>query len=440
MRMYDIIAAKRDGAALTREQIDFFVQGYTHGDIPDYQASALAMAIYLRGMDARETSQLTAAMAASGDMADLSGIAGVKGDKHSTGGVGDKTTLVVAPVAAACGVKMAKMSGRGLGHTGGTLDKLESIPGCSVSLTQEQFVRQVNEIGIAVIGQTGSLAPADKKLYALRDVTATVSSIPLIASSIMSKKLAGGADCILLDVKVGSGAFMKTPDDAAALAKEMVEIGERNGRRTAALITNMDVPLGCAVGNSLEVIEAVETLRGGGPDDLRAECLALASHLLALCGKGALPECEAMARRALDSGEAFETLCRMVAAQGGDERVLRDTSLFPRAARSRALAANADGFVTAMDTEKIGLASVALGAGRETKDDAIDPSAGLLVLKKTGDAVRRGENIAVLYAADKAKLDEAEAVYRGALSLGAAPPAPQKRIFAHVGKDGVTAL
>lgn len=440
MRMYDIIAAKRDGAALTKEQIEFFIRGYTHGEIPDYQASALAMAIYLQGMDARETAQLTAAMAHSGDMADLSEIDGVKGDKHSTGGVGDKTTLVVAPIAAACGVKMAKMSGRGLGHTGGTLDKLESIPGCTVSLTQERFVRQVNEIGIAVIGQTGSLAPADKKLYALRDVTATVSSIPLIASSIMSKKLAGGADCILLDVKVGSGAFMKTPEEATALAREMVEIGERNGRRTAALITNMDVPLGCAVGNSLEVIEAVETLRGGGPDDLRAECLALASHLLTLCGRGSLSECEAMARRALESGEAFETLCRMVRAQGGDARVLRDTSMFARAACRRELRARRGGFLTAMDTEKIGLSSVALGAGRETKDDAIDPAAGLRVLKKRGCEVRPGDVLAVLYASDETKLDEAEAVYRSALTFGSEPPAPQKRIFAHVGKDDVTAL
>ena len=440
MRMYDIIAAKRDGGKLTKEQIDFFIGGYTRGEIPDYQMSALAMAIYLRGMDAEETAWLTAAMAASGDMADLSGIEGVKGDKHSTGGVGDKTTLIVAPIAASCGVKIAKMSGRGLGHTGGTLDKLESIPGCSVSLTEQQFIRQVNDIGIAVIGQTGDLAPADKKLYALRDVTATVSSLPLIASSIMSKKLAGGADCILLDVKTGSGAFMKTLEDSIALAKAMVEIGEHNGRHTAALITDMDTPLGCAVGNSLEVIEAAETLKGGGPDDLWQVCRALAANLLALCRKGTLDECEAMADEARSSGRAFETLCRMVRAQGGDAGFLRDTSRFVKAPCRREVRCGADGFLTATDTEKIGLAAVALGAGRETKESSVDPAAGLHVLKKAGDKVRSGDVLAVLYAADEARLDAAEEVYRGALTVSQEPPAPVKRIFARVDRGGVTML
>ena len=440
MRMYDIIAAKRDGKKLTKEQIDFCIEGYTCGAIPDYQMSALAMAIYLRGMDAEETAWLTAAMASSGDMADLSGIEGVKGDKHSTGGVGDKTTLIVAPIAASCGVKIAKMSGRGLGHTGGTLDKLESIPGCSVSLTEEAFVRQVNDIGIAVIGQTGDLAPADKKLYALRDVTATVSSLPLIASSIMSKKLAGGADCILLDVKTGSGAFMKTLDGSIALAKAMVEIGEHNGRRTAALITDMDTPLGCAVGNSLEVIEAVGTLRGGGPEDLWQVCRALAANLLCLCGKGTPEECAALADEARASGRAFETLCRMVRAQGGDDAFLRDPSRFAKAPCSRNVRCETSGFLAATDTEKIGLAAVALGAGRETKESAIDPTAGLHVLKKAGDAVRPGDVLAVLHASDEAKLDEAERVYRSALTFSAQAPEPVKLVFARVDRDGVTML
>lgn len=440
MRMYDIIAAKRDGGKLTKEQIDFFIGGYTRGEIPDYQMSALAMAIYLRGMDAEETAWLTAAMAASGDMADLSGIEGVKGDKHSTGGVGDKTTLIVAPIAASCGVKIAKMSGRGLGHTGGTLDKLESIPGCSVSLTEQQFIRQVNDIGIAVIGQTGDLAPADKKLYALRDVTATVSSLPLIASSIMSKKLAGGADCILLDVKTGSGAFMKTLEDSIALAKAMVEIGEHNGRHTAALITDMDTPLGCAVGNSLEVIEAAENAerrRAGRP----------VAGVPGACGEPSVAVREGDFGRVRGHGgrgafqrRAFETLCRMVRAQGGDDGFLRDTSRFAKAPCRREVRCGADGFLTATDTEKIGLAAVALGAGRETKESSVDPAAGLHVLKKAGDKVRSGDVLAVLYAADEAKLDAAEEVYRGALTVSQEPPAPVKLIFARVDRGGVTML
>ena len=332
MRMYDIIAKKRDGGTLTQEEIAFAVNGFAAGSIPDYQMSALMMAVYLRGMTATETAQLTAAMAYSGDMVDLSGIGGVKADKHSTGGVGDKTTLVAGPIVAACGVKVAKMSGRGLGHTGGTLDKIEAIPGCSVSLTQEAFFRQVNDIGIAVIGQTGNLAPADKKMYALRDVTATVSCIPLIASSIMSKKLASGADCILLDVKTGNGAFMKTLEDSIALAKAMVDIGEHNGRRTAALITDMDTPLGRNIGNSLEVIEAVETLRGKGPADLTEVCLSLASGMLWLAGRGGAAACRAMAEDALRSGAALAKLRAMVAAQGGDPAVIDDPTGFPAAA------------------------------------------------------------------------------------------------------------
>lgn len=440
MRMYDIIAKKRDGGALTGEEIAYFVKGFTEGGIPDYQASALLMAIYLRGMDARETAQLTACMAHSGDTVDLSAIEGVKADKHSTGGVGDKTTLIVAPIAAACGVRMAKMSGRGLGHTGGTLDKLEAIPGCSVSLTREAFFRQVNEIGLAVVGQTGNLAPADKKLYALRDVTATVSCVPLIASSIMSKKLASGADCILLDVKTGSGAFMKTLDDSIALAKAMVDIGEHNGRRTAALITDMDTPLGHNIGNSLEVAEAVLTLRGQGPADLTEVCLALAANLLWLAGQGSVEACRARAEQALQSGAALEKLRQMVAAQGGDAAAIDDPSRLPAAAHTRDVLCGRDGWLCATDTEGIGVAAVLLGAGRETKESAVDLSAGIRLAKKAGDAVRRGDVLATLYANDAARLDAAEERLRAALTFSDAPPAPRKLVFARVDKDGVTRL
>ncbi len=440
MRMYDIIAKKRDGGTLTGEEIAFFVKGFTDGSIPDYQASALLMAIYLRGMDAEETARLTACMAHSGDTVDLSAIGGVKADKHSTGGVGDKTTLIVAPIAAACGVRMAKMSGRGLGHTGGTLDKLESIPGCSVSLTREAFFRQVNEIGLAVVGQTGNLAPADKKMYALRDVTATVSCVPLIASSIMSKKLASGADCILLDVKTGSGAFMKTLDDSIALARAMVDIGEHNGRRTAALITDMDTPLGHNIGNSLEVAEAVETLRGAGPADLTQVCLALAANLLWLAEKGGPDACRAMAEDALQSGAALEKLRRMVAAQGGDAAVIDDPSRLPAAAHARNVRCERDGWLRATDTEGIGVAAVLLGAGRETKESAVDLSAGIRLEKKAGDAVKQGDVFATLYANDAARLDAAEEKLRAALSFSDAPPAPRKLVFARVDKNGVTRL
>ena len=305
MRMYDLIAKKRDGETLTKEEIEFIIQGFTEGSIPDYQMSAFLMAVYLRGMTDQETAWMTLAMAHSGDMVDLSPIQGVKADKHSTGGVGDKTTLVIAPVVASCGVKIAKMSGRGLGHTGGTVDQMEAVPGCQTSLPRQQFIDQVNRIGISVIGQSGNLAPADKKIYALRDVTATIGCVPLIASSIMSKKLAAGADCILLDVKTGNGAFMKTLDDSIRLAQAMVAIGQHNGRKVAALITDMDTPLGSAVGNSLEVAESMEVLRGGGPEDLRLVCRELAANLLQLAGKGSLEECRAMAQDAIQSGRAF---------------------------------------------------------------------------------------------------------------------------------------
>ncbi|MEG0769615.1 MAG: pyrimidine-nucleoside phosphorylase [Ruthenibacterium sp.] len=437
MRMYDIIAKKRDGGVLTEEEIRFFVEGFTLGDIPDDQASALCMAIYLRGMTAQETAQLTAAMAHSGDMVDLSAIAGIKVDKHSTGGVGDKTTLVVAPVVAACGVKVAKMSGRGLGHTGGTLDKIEAIPGASVSLTEDAFLKQVNEIGLAVIGQTGNLAPADKKLYALRDVTATVSCLPLIASSIMSKKLASGADCILLDVKTGNGAFMKTLEDSIALAEAMVSIGEQNGRRTAAMITDMDTPLGHNVGNSLEVAEAVETLQGRGPADLTEVCLTLAAKLLELAGQGTAEACRAAAEDALHSGRALAKLREMVAAQGGDVGVIDDPSRFRQAAFSRALIAHEDGVLYATDTESIGFAAVLLGAGREQKEDAVDPAAGLRIEKKAGDIVKKGDVLATLYTEDAARLDAAEEKYRSALTFKKEQPVLPRLICAFVDKYGV---
>ena len=438
MRMYDVIAKKRDGGVLSGEEIGFVVDGFTRGDIPDYQMSAFLMAVYLKGMTAKETAQLTAAMAHSGDMVDLSAIAGVKADKHSTGGVGDKTTLVVAPIVAACGVKVAKMSGRGLGHTGGTVDKLESIPGCTTVLSEEAFFEQVNRIGLAVIGQTGNLAPADKKMYALRDVTATVSCIPLIASSIMSKKLAAGSDCILLDVKTGNGAFMKTLDDSIALAKAMVAIGEHNGRHTAALITDMDTPLGANIGNSMEVAEAVETLEGRGPKDLEAVCIALASNMLRLAEKGDAAQCEALVQKALQSGAAKQKLREMVAAQGGDVSVIDDPARFQKAAYTRDVVCETDGYLCATDTESIGIAAVLLGAGRETKESAINFAAGIRMCKKAGDRVRKGDVLATLYAGDEAHFAAAEEKLRAALTFGAAAPTLPALVLALVDKDGVT--
>ena len=438
MRMYDVIAKKRDGGVLTEQEIHFFVDGYTKGEVPDYQASALCMAIYLRGMTEVETAQLTAAMAHSGDMIDLSAIQGVKVDKHSTGGVGDKTTLVVAPIVAACGAKVAKMSGRGLGHTGGTLDKIESIPGASVSLTENAFFKQVNDIGLAVIGQTGNLAPADKKLYALRDVTATVSSIPLIASSIMSKKLASGSDCILLDVKTGNGAFMKTMEESIHLAKAMVAIGEHNGRRTAAMITDMDTPLGHNVGNSLEVIEAVQTLHGTGPADLTEVCLSLAAKMLELAGKGTAQICRTMAQEALHSGKALGKLREMIVAQGGNAAVIDDTEKFAKAAYAHPVLAEEDGVLYATDTESIGITAVLLGAGRATKEASIDPAAGLRIEKKAGDVVKKGDILATLYAQDESLFAAAEQKYRSALTFNKEHPVLPKLICALVDKNGVT--
>lgn len=437
MRMYDIIAKKRDGGELTPEEITFFVRGCTSGEIPDYQTSALLMAIVLKGMTNAETAALTENMAASGEMADLSSIPGVKADKHSTGGVGDKTTLVVAPIVASLGVKVAKMSGRGLGHTGGTADKLESIPGMRLTIGRDEFFDIVRRVGVSLITQSGNLVPADKKLYALRDVTATVESIPLIASSVMSKKIAAGADCILLDVKAGSGAFMKTTEDAVRLAETMVAIGEHAGRRTAALITDMSCPLGNAVGNSLEVREACDTLRGRGPADLTELCVELSAGMLHLAGKGDLQICRDMAAAQIRNGAGFAKLKEMVSAQGGDTSVLEDGEKFPKAKLCREITADSDGYLYSMNTEEIGISSMLLGAGRRTKDDPIDYSAGIVLRKKTGDRVHKGEPLAVFHTSGEEKFAEAEQVFRQALEIR--PEAPQKTrlIQALVTKDGV---
>lgn len=437
MRMYDIIAKKKQGHVLTQQEIEFFIKGFTAGEIPDYQASALTMAICFKGMTPEETAQLTQAMAESGDMVDLSPIPGVKVDKHSTGGVGDKTTLIVAPLVAACGLHVAKMSGRGLGHTGGTVDKLESIPGFRTSLTTEEFFSAVKMAGLAVAGQSGNLAPADKKLYALRDVTATVDSMPLIASSIMSKKLAAGADAILLDVKTGSGAFMKTLEDSIELARTMVDIGERVGRRTAALITDMDIPLGKAIGNALEVTEAVETLRGKGPADLTEVCLRLAANMLVLAGQGDEKTCLEKVKKALEDGSALARLRDMVVAQGGDPTVIDDPSRFAQAPYMLEVKAPQSGFISRMDTTACGIASVMLGAGRETKESSIDYSAGILVHKKTGDAVTEGEVLAQLYASDQKLLEPAAQHYLSALQFAQQAPAKAPLVLARVTKDGV---
>ena len=434
MQVYDIITKKKHGEELTDEEIKFFVEGYTRGEIPDYQASALTMAICLRGCTERETATLTQAICDSGDVVDLSELGDSTVDKHSTGGVGDKTTMVIAPIVASLGAAVAKMSGRGLGHTGGTVDKLESFPGYRTSLTPEEFIGQVKKIGIAVIGQSGNLAPADKKLYALRDVTATVDSIPLITSSIMGKKLAAGTRSIVLDVKYGSGSFMKMAEDAETLARNMVEIGYRRGRRVSALITNMDVPLGHAVGNILEVKEAIEVLSGRGPADLREVALSLATEMVRLSlGKDALTA-RRMCEDAISSGKARAKLVEWIGEQGGDARYAADTSLFEAAAYSRPVYAPEDGYITAMNTEKIGLASVALGAGRVTKDDLIDFTAGIIIEKKTGDYVQRGDLIATLYSSDEVRLDGGERGYLSAITLGKVAPEALPLIHNVIGK------
>ena len=432
MRMYDLIEKKKRGEILTDAEIKFMVDGYVGGEIPDYQMSAMLMAIYFNGMNDHEITELTKVMAHSGDMIDLSAIAGKTVDKHSTGGVGDKTTLIVAPIVAACGGKVAKMSGRGLGHTGGTIDKLESIPGYRTVLSREEFFNTVNNCGLSLIGQSGNLAPADKKLYALRDVTATVDSIPLIASSIMSKKLAAGSDCILLDVKTGSGAFMKTLDDSIKLAETMVAIGEGAGRRTVALITDMDTPLGFGIGNSLEVIESMEVLKGKGPKDLTEVSLQLAANMLYLCEKGTLDECRKLSEKSVADGSAFELFCKMVKTQGGDDSVLRDYDKFPKAPYQREILADSDGFITGMNAESIGVTSVILGAGRETKESDIDFSAGLVIHKKFGDSVKAGDSLVTLYTSKEQSLNDAEKRYRKAVVIGNNQPKSKPLVFARV--------
>lgn len=438
--MYDVITKKRNGEALTGEEIRAMINGYVTGEIPDYQMSAMLMAIYLKGMSDTETSILTDAVAHSGDMVDLSPIQGVKVDKHSTGGVGDKTTLVVAPIVAACGVKVAKMSGRGLGHTGGTVDKLESIPGMRTTLTEEEFFQVVNTAGLSVIGQSGNLAPADKKLYALRDVTATVDSIPLIAASIMSKKLAAGNDCILLDVKTGSGAFMKTLEDSITLAEKMVAIGEHAGKKTMALITNMDIPLGSLIGNSLEVMEAVETLHGRGPGDLTEVCLSLAAGMLSLAGKGGMEKCRKLAEQAVADGSALERLIAMVEAQGGDSSVIKDPSLLAMAPFQKEVRALKSGYITHMNTEQCGIASSLLGAGRLTKESRIDYTAGIALKKKAGQKVEEGETIAVLYTSKEELFQASEEEFLKAVTICGQKPEPEPLIYARVTREGVERL
>lgn len=437
MRIYDLIEKKRDGHVLSNEEIDYVIKGYTDGSIPDYQMSALLMAIYFRGMNEEETLHLTMAMRDSGDVLDLSEIKGVKVDKHSTGGVGDKTTLVVGPMVAACGVPVAKMSGRGLGHTGGTIDKLESFPGYRVSIPEDVFISNVNEIKIAVAGQTANLAPADKKIYALRDVTATVDNISLIASSIMSKKLASGADAIVLDVKTGSGAFMKEEKDAILLAQEMVNIGNGAGKNTIAIITDMDQPLGHAVGNALEVREAIDTLKGEGPDDLLELSYVLGSYMLKAAGVADdLEEAREKLENSVKNGNALKKLAELVKAQGGDETYVYNTDKLVKSSIIMDVNSEVSGYVEKIETEDIGRVSLVLGGGRENKDSVIDLSVGVVLHKKVGDKVEKGDAIATLYANDLDKLSVAKDILVNAYSITVTPAKSKPLIKWIVGKNG----
>lgn len=423
MRMYDIIMKKRNGKVLSEKEIRYFVDGYTKGDIPDYQVSALMMAIYFQGMNEEETLALTMAMKESGDELDLSGIDGVKVDKHSTGGVGDKTSLALTPMVAACGIPVAKMSGRGLGHTGGTIDKLESFKGFSTAISKETFVENVNEIGIAIMGQTADLAPADKKLYALRDVTATVDNMSLIASSIMSKKLAAGADAIVLDVKTGSGAFMKTSEDAKALAEEMTKIGNNAGKKTIAVVSDMDQPLGFAVGNALEVKEAIDTLKGRGPEDFVELVMTLGTQMLIAGGKaGSEAEARKMLQETIDSGSALKKLAEFVKAQGGDANAIYDTSLLPRASIVEPVFIQETGYIEHIECDEVGVCSLMLGGGRETKDSEIDLSVGILLTRKVGEYVDRGDIVAYIHGNSHEKIRAARKRLLDAYTISVVKP------------------
>ncbi len=432
MRFADVIARKRDGQCLSREWIDLFVRGVSDGSVPDYQASALLMAIVLCGMTDQETAWLTDAMVRSGERIDLSDVPGVKVSKHSTGGVGDKVSIALAPVAAACGVTVPKMSGRGLGHTGGTLDKLESIPGFRVDLTVEQFKRVLRSVGTSIIGQTAALAPADRKLYALRDVTATIESIPLISASIMSKKLAEGSSALVLDVKCGDGAFMRDPAQATALARSMVAIGTASGVRTEALITDMETPLGRAVGNALEVIECIDTLKGSGPPDVVELIVRLATRMVRLAGVESDSAAEEQVRDALGSGRALQTFARMIEHQGGDAGIIDDYSRLPAAPGRELVRASRSGFVDALHAGAVGRACGVLGAGRSRVDEAIDYGVGAIVLAKPRDAVDAGQPLIELHHRDGRGLDEALALCAGAVVLADVPPVPRITVLADV--------
>ncbi len=427
MRVYDIILKKRNGGILTKEEIDFFVKGYTAGEIPDYQASALMMAIFFNGMTDEETAFLTESMALSGDTVDLSEFQDNSCDKHSTGGVGDKTSLIVAPIVASLGGFVTKMSGRGLGHTGGTVDKLESIPGYKTELSQEEFLNTVRKTGMAIIGQTGNLAPCDKKLYALRDVTATVDSIPLITASIMSKKLAAGSKNIVLDVKWGSGAFMKTAEDAQKLAENMVSIGKKCGRNMAALITDMNTPLGNNIGNSLEIIEAVEILKNQKECDLKEVSINLSANIVSLLKKIETDEAEKLVREAISSGKAFNKMKEWVLAQGGNVSYIEDTEKFEKAKYEKEIFAETDGYIISMNAEKIGIIACVLGAGREKKEDKIDFSAGIVLAKKTGDYVKKGEKLCTLYTNNPETLNKVN--YFDAITLSEKKPIKNPLIY-----------
>ena len=429
MNIIEIIAKKRDNKELTKEEITFFVKGVTDGSIPDYQTAALLMAIFLNGMTDRETADLTLAMADSGERVDLSSVNGLTVDKHSTGGVGDKTTLIAVPIAAALGAHTAKMSGRALGHTGGTVDRLESIPGFSTAIEPDRFIDIINKTGAAMIGQSKDIAAADKKLYALRDVTSTVESIPLITSSIMSKKIASGSDCIVLDVKCGSGAFMKTSDDAQKLAQAMLRIGKMCGKNITALITNMDIPLGNMVGNTLEVIEAVKVLKGEQKGDLYDLCIELGANMYSLTSSKPLEECRTLAVEAVESGRAFEKLKEIVSAQGGDVSYLDDTSKFERSRYCFEVLSECEGYISSINCEAVGHVSNMLGAGRQKKEDTIDHSAGIELCKKTGSHVNKGEVLARLYTNNKEKLEASQEKYLSAIVFSDKQPECEPLIY-----------